>query len=403
MNTDLIMYSLRNIWERKMRSFLTVLSILIGIMAIFALVSFGQGMKQYIDDFSKELGTDKLVVQARGFGPPGSSGVTFSQEDVDFFSKIKGVTDVAGMYFVNSEVRAERDEVPKYVYVIGVPTDSSRHLVEAIYNLDLDSGRNLKGGDKLKVALGYNYQIADKVFPEALHLGDRIYVNGIVVEIVGFFEALGNPEDDRNIYFSDEGFLEVFGDRGYAMITMQAGPGEDPVNVAERAEEKFRKRKGQKEGEEDFFVQTFDQFIEAFTNVIVVLNGILVIIALISLVIAAINIMNTMYTAVLERTKEIGIMKAVGSRNKSILLVFVVESGLLGLVGGVIGIMLGYVIASIGGYAAAQAGLGLLKPAFPWWLIVGCLLFAFLVGAGSGFLPALHASRQKPVDALRYE
>jgi len=119
--------------------------------------------------------------------------------------------------------------------------------------------------------------------------------------------------------------------------------------------------------------------------------------------VAAVNIMNTMYTAVLERTKEIGIMKAIGSRNRYILMIFFFESGILGLIGGTIGILFGYGLAKMGGAIAAEAGYALLQPFFPWWLTVGCLTFAFLVGATSGFFPALQASKLKPVDALRYE
>ncbi len=126
-------------------------------------------------------------------------------------------------------------------------------------------------------------------------------------------------------------------------------------------------------------------------------------IALISVVVAAVNIMNTMYTSILERTQEIGVMKAIGAKNKFILFVFMTESGILGLIGGLVGIIFGYGIAKFGGYIAALYGLGMIRPAFPLWLTMGCLLFAFLVGAGSGLIPSLQASKLKPVDALRYE
>jgi putative ABC transport system permease protein len=116
-----------------------------------------------------------------------------------------------------------------------------------------------------------------------------------------------------------------------------------------------------------------------------------------------VNITNTMYTAVLERTKEIGIMKAIGARNSYILLIFFVESGVLGLLGGASGVLVGYALAKIGGSILSQVGYSGLQPYFPWWLTTGCLVFSFAIGAGSGFLPALQASKQKPVDALRYE
>ena len=113
--------------------------------------------------------------------------------------------------------------------------------------------------------------------------------------------------------------------------------------------------------------------------------------------------MNTMYTSVLERTKEIGVMKAIGARNTSIMKIFIYESGILGLIGGILGVVLGFLVASAAGGAAAAAGYSSLRPIFPVFLVLGCLLFSFLIGAASGFFPALKASKLKPANALRYE
>jgi putative ABC transport system permease protein len=131
---------------------------------------------------------------------------------------------------------------------------------------------------------------------------------------------------------------------------------------------------------------------------------VLVGIAAISLIVGGIGIMNTMYTAVIERTKEIGTMKAVGARNSDVLLVFLFESGLLGLVGGAIGIAIGYGLGKSAEYAATMAlGTDLLQASFPWYLILGALAFSFVIGTMSGILPALQAAKLKPADALRYE
>ena len=202
----------------------------------------------------------------------------------------------------------------------------------------------------------------------------------------------------------DDVMKELF-DKGdeYAMVYIRAEKGVVPTELAERLEEKLRKKKGQKEGEEDFYIQSFEQLMETFGTILLVLNSILVIIAGISVLVAAVNIMNTMYTAVLERTKEIGIMKSIGARNSTILLMFFFESGVLGLIGGSIGMLLGYGLAKLGAIAIAATGYSFLQPYFPWWLIVGCLVFSFSVGAASGFFPARAASKLKPVDALRYE
>jgi len=236
-----------------------------------------------------------------------------------------------------------------------------------------------------------------------INLGDKVEINDVKVEIVGFFEEVGNPTDDAQFYMSQEGFQEIFDIEDFEYVYLKAASDQNPAALAEKIKEKFRKHRGLKKGEEDFTVQTFEDVLKTFTNVILILNGVLVIIALISVVVAAVNIMNTMYTSILERTREIGVMKSIGAQNKTILFAFVAESGILGLIGGIFGIGLGYLIARLGGAIAASAGLSLLRPAFPWWLIVGCLLFAFLVGAVSGLIPSIQASKLRPVDALRYE
>jgi len=125
-------------------------------------------------------------------------------------------------------------------------------------------------------------------------------------------------------------------------------------------------------------------------------------IAAISLLVGGIGIANTMYTAVLERTKEIGIMKATGAQNKDILLIFVIESGLLGIIGGLIGIAIGFGLSSAVEFLARNfIGTNLIEAYFSYWLLFGALLFSFFIGAIFGVMPARHAASLQPVDALR--
>ena len=403
---DLIKYIINNIRSRFTRSFLTILSILIGIMAIFVLISYGEGLRYYMNEMGEEMGTDKLMASPLGLGIPGTGEIYFTKDDLDFIKKQKGVSEASGMIMRQSEVKIDKRKLGKWVFIAGMPTDpSERRLVEeAFAGYGIFKGRVLKKGDSNKVVLGYNYQIADKIFSKPLKLGDNIFINDESFDIVGFYEEIGNAADDANVYMTNDAMKELFdiGDE-YGYIYIRAEKGIVPTELADRLEEKLRKKKGQKEGEEDFYIMSFEQLMETFGTILLVLNSILVIIAGISVVVAAVNIMNTMYTAVLERTKEIGIMKSIGARNSTILMIFFFESGLLGLIGGGIGMLLGYGLAKLGAMAIAAAGYSFLKPYFPWWLTVGCLVFSFLVGAVSGYFPAKAASRLKPVDALRYE
>src|SRR3989338_11509832 len=356
---DLIKYVAGNMMHRLTRSSLTILSVLIGIMAIFALVSFGQGLSKYVDQISQESGADKLIAQPKGFGPPGSAGVFMTENDLNVIKKTVGVSEATGMIAKQAEVKRKENEKGKWIFVMSMPTISSeqRLIDEAFGGIGLFKGRNLKNGDSGKVVLGFNYQLPDKIFNKPLKVGDSILVNGQPFDVIGFYEEIGNPQDDLNVYMTKEDAKETFDvDDEYAFIYIRSAEGVAPAKLASRLEEKLRKEKGQKEGEEDFFVQTYEQLIETFSTILVFLNSILVIIAGISIIVAAVNIMNTMYTAVLERTKEIGIMKSIGAKNSTILLMFFFESGVLGLIGGLIGIIFGYALAKFGGAIAAGAG-----------------------------------------------
>jgi len=403
---DLIKYIVSNIRQRFTRSFLTILSILIGIMAIFVLISYGEGLKYYMNEMAQEMGTDKLIAQPLGLGVPGTGDIYFTKDDVDFIKKQRGVSEASGMMMKQSEVKIDKRKLGKWVFIAGLSTDpSERRLVEeAFAGYEIFKGRPLKKGDANKVTVGYNYLIADKIFSKPLKLGDNIFIKDKPLEIVGFYEEIGNAGDDSNVYITEDAMKKLFdmGDE-YGYIYIRADKGVVPTELADRLEEKLRKKKGQKEGQEDFYIMSFEQLMETFGTVLLVLNSILVIIAGISVVVAAVNIMNTMYTAVLERTKEIGIMKSIGAKNSTILMIFFFESGFLGLIGGSIGMLLGYGLAKLGAVVIAATGYSFLKPYFPWWLIAGCLVFSFMVGAVSGYFPAKAASKLKPVDALRYE
>lgn len=403
MNLDQMKYALNNLLHRKMRSWLTVLSILIGIMAIYAIISFGLGMQSYINEFAEGSAARIIMILPKGVGAPGLDDTFFiSPEDINYVDKIKGVESIMGMYAKVGEISFKKEN--KYSFILGLDPEKT-DLVDNAFGFKVEKGRHLKKGDITKIVVGYNYQLDDTIFSRGLSTGEKIEINGEPFHIVGFYEEIGNPDDDSNIYMTFDGFETLYpaSKDKFGYVMAQAAPTEDAEKLAEKIQDKLRRYKGQEEGKEDFYAQTYSDLLETFTVVLNVINGVLVLIAFVSLIVAFVNIMNTMYTAVIERTKEIGIMKAIGAKNSDILGVFVVESGMLGMVGGIMGVLLGWLIAKGGGAAAAAAGYSSLYPIFPWYLTTGCIAFAFFVGAFAGLLPAIQASKQKPVDALRYE
>ena len=411
MFTDYFKLAWENIIHRKLRSWLTVIGIVIGIAAVVALISLGQGVKKVITDEFTKIGTDKIfVLPAGGFssGPPGSSiGINpLTEHDLEVIRRSKGVNQASGLLDKPAKIIYNRNLY--FSQILGIPLDDSKKLLDEAWNFKYAKGRPLKSGDKYKIIVGYDVA-NDKVFGKNVNVGDRINIEGQDFEVIGILESIGDPGVDAGILMPDDTAIQLYNavtplGKEESEIIVKVNSGTDPAIVAENIKRDLRRSRNVKEGEEDFSVQTTAQLLASFDVILNVLLGIVIGIALISLFVGGVGIMNTMYTAVLQRTNEIGVMKAIGAKNSDILKIFLIESGMLGLIGGVIGIIIGM------GLSAAVAFVGrtflhsiLLQAYFPWYLILGALLFAFVVGALSGALPAVQASKQNPVEALRYE
>ena len=389
--------------QRKMRSWLTMIGIFIGIAAVVALVSLSQGLQTAIGEQFVSLGSDKIIVQgiSSGFGPPGTGvEVPLTKDDEEVIGKVKGVDNVVGR-LVRS-VKVEFNEQVEYSYAASMPKDSEDiALAIEANNYKIGQGRLLKKGDKYKVMIGHNF--AEDFFDKSLLLRDKVLIEDVDFKVVGILKKSGNPQQDETLVIPEAAFREILGvEETFDIIPAKIGAGEDVGLITERVKKELRKHRDVEEGKEDFTIETPESLLATLTTILLIVQGVLVGIAAISLVVGGIGIMNTMYTAVLERTKEIGIMKAIGARNWEILSVFIIEAGMLGLVGGIIGVSIGFGISKSVELIAFQIyGSFLIKADFNLGLLVGMLMFGFIVGALSGALPAKQAAALKPVDALR--
>ncbi len=394
-----------NLRRRKLRSWLTMIGIFIGIAAVVALISLGQGLQGYLTETFEQMGANKLMVMPGsgiGIGMMASAD-KLTNKDLEVIEKTKGV-DMAAEIIYGSTLIKFKDEA-KANFVIGLPTDETADVFKEIGGFETTEGRDLKEEDKYKIVIGYLVAKDNGFFDKAVQLRDKLIIKNKEFRVVGVMGQIGNPQDDSQVYIPLETAKEIFDKQDEIdAVYVQIKPGYEPADVAEDIKKQLRKARNEKQGEETFSVQTFEQLLETFQSVFAVVQAVLVGIAAISLLVGGVGIMNTMYTAVIERTKEIGTMKAVGARNSDILFIFLFESGLLGLVGGAIGIGIGIGLGKTAEYIASAAlGTDLLKAVFPWYLILGALTFSFLVGCISGVAPAYQASRLKPADALRYE
>ena len=399
-------YAVRNLMNRKVRSFLTILSILVGVATIFIFISFGWGLFAYMNEISVVFGVDKLIIQAKGIGAPGTDqNFKLLDGDIDTIEKTRGISQVGAVPFDSAAVKKDKKTV--YSYLIGMPVDDEEETAFIIefFTVNILEGRDIKNGDDTKVVLGYSYSQPNKLFEKPYKLGDKIEINGFDFKVVGFYDSIGNPSDDANVYVTMDAFKRIkdIDEVNFGFVAARVDNVDKIDEITNRVTRALRKHRGVEEGKEDFTVQSSQAMLEAFGSALNIVIGFIILIALISVVVSAVNTANTMFTSILERTKEIGVLKAIGAKNSEIMMVFLLESGILGFVAGVFGVLLGWILSYMGGLAMDFLGWGFLSPYFPWTLFVGCILFATIVGTVSGILPAYNASRKNPVDSLRYE
>ena len=403
MISDFTTLAIRNFKKRKLRSFLTLLGILISISTIFVLISLSLGLEDVVNEQFQELGADKFFIQPKGqLGHPGTEGAAMlTEDDVQVIEKVQGVKEIS--YWTIGNAKIEYNKEIRFVNVLGFNLEKSELFYDT-YTTDPEEGRVLKEGDTNDITIGAQYKY-NSFFSKQVQLGDKIKINDKEFKVEGIMDSVGNPPDDRAITMPEPEFRELFNipDRIDAIV-VQIEENSDINYIAGNVEKKLRNSRDVTKKTQDFMILTPEEVLESFGSVLNIVTSFLLGVAAISLLVGGIGIANTIYTSVLERTREIGIMKAVGAKNSTILSIFLIESGFLGFIGGVLGVIFGIIaVKSVEYYAITLLATSLLRASIPLYLIVGCLVFSFFIGAVSGLWPAWKATKVKPIEALRYE
>ncbi len=400
---DLAEISGKNLFRRGKRSWLTVIGIVIGITAIVALFSLGQGLEDSVTQEFEDLGANTIYVLP-GSGLEGFFGTPDSQlEDTDLEAvrRSQGV-DVAGpMIYAQTqgEFRGEIQRVP----LLGIPTDESQSMIMRTNSLVVDSGRNIRDNDVRSGLAGADLTDGS-VFEREIGLRAQITVNEEDVRVVGLMERSGDPEYDRSIVMPIESVRDILDDNDRIdFIVAEVQSGQEPDDVAEAIREDIRRERNQRPDDEDFTVSTADDLLDSFLGILNLVQYVVLGIVSIALFVGGLGIMNTMYMSVSERTKEIGIMKALGATKRQILTVYLSEAAVLGLIGGIIGIILGLGLSEIGFFFIRESLGTPLQPSRSPMLIGGALGASVLLGVISGYLPARKAANLEPVEAIRQE
>ncbi len=388
--------SLHSIRRKKLSSALTILGIVIGIAAIVGLVSIGTGLQSSVSEQLESFGSDKIMVMASmsgGMGAP-MSGQSLEDNDVDTVKDVSGVESAVGMLIQTASVKYSDQTAT--IYVIGLPGDDAREFFSDIESIDLEKGKFFENTDQRVAVLGY--KTAYNVYDKEIKIGSYVEFMNKKYKVIGIMQQMGDPEMDQSVMVPLDS-LRDSGDKEITMIYVKASDDTKVDSIAKKIEEEL----DDKYGEDAFMAMTSEQIAATVGTIFSMLSLFLGAIASIALIVAGVGITNTMFMSVMERTREIGIMKAIGANSRKVMEIFLVESALLGLIGGAVGCIVGVLLSAVISVASVYYLPVTIKLSIPIWLLLFGLGFSVLVGILAGVWPARRAAKMNPVDALRYE
>ena len=406
---DIFKQSLGNLQQQGLRSWLTVLGIVIGVASVIAIVSIGSGLQQSINSQTEGLASRVGIVSPGGggfsFGPGGGDPQASEEnpilDDIDLRTvrATSGVDVAYGQVSGNADVSSGDLTAP-----LSIQGVTPRDWREANSDVELAEGRFLTSSDQNSVLLGWD--IARNVFENNITVNSPITIDNSTFRVVGILSEDADRQATNIIMPPDpaRGIVEDLNTGEYSSIGFIVKEDSDVENTVDRVEDNLMDARAVTEDNQDFTVTSLGSQLEQITSITTTLNYFVAGIAGISLLVGAVGIANTMYMSVMERTKEIGTLKALGTTRSEILQLFITESALIGLVGGFIGLSLGFLLSGIIGFILSIVLTDI--PASTYispFMIIGSLIFAVVMGVASGTFPALKAARLEPVEALRSE
>ena len=395
----LLLTTYANFKRNKVRTFLTSLGITIGVMSVVLLNAIGLGLKNYLKEQFEGLGSNLVMIMpgnafsdeegiGNAFGPGLIGGVSFDEKDYNNLRKIQQADYAVPVFF--KSVTLEYNGTKQLAYVEG----ANEHMFP-VMNLVPIAGRLYTKSDlqkKSKVAV-LGFVVAEKLFdsPEQ-SLGKTIKINSQRFKVIGVVDKKGDREMDNSAiipYKSTFGNLNP--DKTFFSIYLGVNNEDNIPEVKQKAKKILLKRYD----EEEFSVTEQTEILNPINQIFGMLNGVLVAIGSISLIVGGIGIMNIMYSTVTERTKEIGIKRAIGATKNDILFQFLSESVILSIFGGFLGLTISALIV-LGIRSVFPAAINLISVI----LAIGVSTF---IGVFFGVFPARRASKLTPLEAIRYE
>jgi putative ABC transport system permease protein len=395
----------------KLRSWLTIIGIVIGVGAVVGIVSLGDAMQAQVQSRLASMDLSSITItpgysraqsdgHGGGFGRGTTTNVELTDHDLDALRGVEGITYVAGQISGREDISYNGENAS--LSITGVDPQVWKYM----NSLEVESGRLLEPADNYVAVIGSG--VASGIYKKDIGINQIIAINGKSVRVVGILKEQGGGED-RQIYMPIAAAVNVITDAKkdvYDSIQVKAQSVDVVDTVGTEIENKLMvSRHINKKEDQDFTVTTLQSRAASVTSMVSSMSLFLGAIAAVSLIVGAVGIANTMFTSVLEKTKEIGTMKAIGAKNRDILMIFLFNSAMVGFVGGVFGVILGALLSAIFpmiGVTMMRGGGGTSISLSPSLMVSG-LTLAVIIGVISGVIPAYRASKLKPVDALRYE
>lgn len=403
MFAEYLKMAIKNLRTRSLRSWLTILGTIIGVFLIITLISLSEGLKGVVMQQLSMMGKDLIVIfpgEVNNIMTTMAGGAELSEEDMRAIKKAEGVALVIPMVYKAEAIRYEGEN--KTVMISGMPWQEALPVLETDLGWSIKEGRWPEPGKK-EIVVGS--LVAEDIFP-GLRPETMATINGRQFEITGILKSLGNKQDDSMAVMDLEVYQNLTGERkGIRSAIAKLMPGFSAEEVSQTIKAGLNETKKRRSGEDvsSFSVITSEKATGMVSSIMGTIQAVIFGFASIAIIVGGIGITNTMYTSVRERTKEIGVLKAVGAESSTIALIFLMEAGIIGLVGGIGGVIMGIGFAKLVEMIVRLSNISLVRASVSPFLVLFGLTFSFSVGCLSGFLPARKASQLKPVEALRYE
>ncbi len=380
--------------EKKSRVFITLSGIIIGIFTFTFFVFVSAALSNSIAEQFNSLGGNVLGVKSIGqqTGPTGD-GLT-DKEIQKIRQVVKDINYIAPGIFANFQIE-NGNEIGSTVG-LGFP-DEYLDEVSKDFKTEILEGRDIRRGDKSVLVLGNKF--AKNAFKNEIKVGNSLKINGESYRVIGILKAKGDLFIDQSISMSFSDIKKIANQETYSVIRISFKEGADLDYYKDVIGRKLNPNGSEKK----FEITSSQQVIDQFNQILGLLTGIIGFISSVALLVGGINVMNTMYSNVIERVNEISVMKAMGATNADIISLFLIESSILGFIGALIGYMLSFMLAkSLSILITVYTGYNI-TVYFDYVFTIEVLLITTIFTALFGTYPAIKAARVNPADNLRDE